>query len=354
MPSGGFECHGCGAKGGNVLDFHCKRYKLSFKVAAKALGAWEEKVPSATLARAPSRHLRRTPAKEAAKRFAGRLLNTGYKPEALHEYRDECGTTLYWMIRAKHPKTGEKWIRPMHFTEGRFKLKLPKFEPGKKPLYGLDLIAAFPGEVVLLCEGEKCADALRKLELVAITSGGATSANNADWSPLAGRQVIIWPDHDEPGLRYASDVIGHLNGIECATEIIDTARLGLDEGGDAVDWLKTHPNATKEAILDLARRGNADTAAVEPTTAAPGDALSDADLRVIARWSSERCVINPRAWGGITSLYRDLCDWCGPDYAFAPGEFVKLLNHMGIRADETLAEGLLLVRDLDGMEGLLT
>lgn len=43
IDSGGFLCHACGARGGNVLDFHKLRYGLGFIDAAKALRAWERK-----------------------------------------------------------------------------------------------------------------------------------------------------------------------------------------------------------------------------------------------------------------------------------------------------------------------
>ena len=41
LESGGFRCMACGARGGDVLAFHMQRYGLSFKEAARALGAWE-------------------------------------------------------------------------------------------------------------------------------------------------------------------------------------------------------------------------------------------------------------------------------------------------------------------------
>jgi len=40
LDTGGFKCMACGARGGDVLSFHMKRYGLSFKQAAKDLGAW--------------------------------------------------------------------------------------------------------------------------------------------------------------------------------------------------------------------------------------------------------------------------------------------------------------------------
>ena len=42
LDSGGFKCHGCGAKGGDILAFHQLLTGLSFKKAAQALGAWGE------------------------------------------------------------------------------------------------------------------------------------------------------------------------------------------------------------------------------------------------------------------------------------------------------------------------
>lgn len=40
LAHGGFRCFGCGARGGDILDFHRLLKSLSFKEAADALGAW--------------------------------------------------------------------------------------------------------------------------------------------------------------------------------------------------------------------------------------------------------------------------------------------------------------------------
>ncbi len=351
VPSGGFNCHGCGAKGGDVLDFHQRRHGLKFAEAAKDLGAWEEPlpVPTVTPAKASSGQDRHETAKEAARRLATMFLGKDFVPEALHEYRDERGAPLYWVIRARNTNTGKKWIRPMLNVDGCFQLGKPEFENGTKPLYGLDLLARYPGKMVVVCEGEMCADVLRKRGLLAITSGGATSAEGADWTPLAGRQVIFWPDHDDPGQQYAKDVAKRLNEIGCRTEVIDAAQLGLDKGGDAVDWLKAHPEASKDEIVGLPRQGSPDAASIAPTIRASAPVPVHADLAIIARWCAERCVRDSRAWTSIEALYRDLCDWCGADYAFAPGEFVDLLTEMGVMAGTEFAQGLVLACDHDAV-----
>ena len=40
VETGAFRCMACGAKGGDVLDFHRQRHGLSFAHAARDLGAW--------------------------------------------------------------------------------------------------------------------------------------------------------------------------------------------------------------------------------------------------------------------------------------------------------------------------
>jgi DNA primase len=97
---------------------------------------------------------------------------------------------------------------------------------------------------VWVVEGEWCADALTKAGALAIASGAADSAGKADWRPLAGRHVIIWPDNDEPGRRYADAVADALLGLGCTVPMLDVEKLGLPKKGDAVDWLKANPAAT--------------------------------------------------------------------------------------------------------------
>src|SRR5690606_37526511 len=85
--------------------------------------------------------------------------------------------------------------------------------PDPRPLYHLPAIAA--SNDVVLVEGEKCADALMHLGITATTAmgGAATAIDKTDWMPLAGKTVVVWPDHDEAGARYADAVIPKLRQI---------------------------------------------------------------------------------------------------------------------------------------------
>ena len=191
---------------------------------------------------------------QAARRLSAPALRDGFKPEALHTYTSASGEPLFWRIRLKHPETGAKWIRPMRRTaDGTgYEIGEPPAPPAGKLLYNLHRIAADPAAVVIVSEGEKAADALGKLGSIATTSGGANSASAADWTPLKGRAVVIWPDADEPGVQYGRDVADKLQGIAAEVHILDVATIDLPPKGDAWDWCDAHPDATAADVLALA------------------------------------------------------------------------------------------------------
>ena len=79
-----------------------------------------------------------------------------------------AGKEIRSLVFAEHQKFGRQW---------RW-LGLPK----PRPLYGLDRLAARPAAPVILCEGEKAADAAAALlpDHVAMTSPGGSKAAAAD------------------------------------------------------------------------------------------------------------------------------------------------------------------------------
>lgn len=181
--------------------------------------------------------------RQAARRLAASAIRGGYRPEALHVYTDPEGMPLHWRIRLRHPGTGEKWIRPMKLKGADHVLGEPEYIEGK-PLYRLHDLTARPNDTVIVVEGEWCADALAKAGILAITSGAADSAGKADWQPLAGRTVVIWPDNDDAGQRYADAVKSVLLALDCMVRVIDIDALSLPHKGDAVNWLAENPSAT--------------------------------------------------------------------------------------------------------------
>ena len=149
----------------------------------------------------------RPPASAAAPTFRHYKLG---KPPATWCYADATGAPLFHVARFDQPGGAKEvlphtWCRATDGTEG-WQWRSP---PEPRPLYGLDRLAARPSDPVLVVEGEKTADAAPFKDHVAVTSqGGSKAARKADWSPLAGREVVIWPDHDAPGRAYADQVAG--------------------------------------------------------------------------------------------------------------------------------------------------
>ena len=221
----------------------------------------------------------------AARRLGASAMRKGFKPEALHAYTDRAGRPLYWRLRLKNPANGEKYIRPMQVQGMVYSLSEPEFPEGK-PLYRVHDMETRPDETVIVTEGEHKADKLAALGLLVTTSGAADSAGKADWQPLAGRDVLIWPDYDDAGQRYGDAVVAALTPLGCTVRTLNVATLGLDAKGDAADWLLANPEATAAAVLSLPCQDSPsillqgdDDAEVDPANA--NEALQQARLIVL-------------------------------------------------------------------------
>jgi hypothetical protein len=117
-----------------------------------------------------------------------------------------------------------------------------------RPLYEL------PGlpkdSLVVVCEGEKAADAARSLGFTATTSaGGSNAAAKTDWSPLAGKEIWVIPDNDTPGRKYADAVVGILSRLKPKPVVKVLNLPGLPEHGDIVDWIDAHGDAADPETL---------------------------------------------------------------------------------------------------------
>lgn len=93
-------------------------------------------------------------------------------------------------------------------------------------------------DLVIVCEGEKATDAARSLGFVATTPpNGADSPHLADWSVLAGKMVILWPDNDEPGEDFAMAVHAILDALDPRPTIKLLRPDGVPPKGDAADFV---------------------------------------------------------------------------------------------------------------------
>jgi putative DNA primase/helicase len=163
------------------------------------------------------------------------------KPSATWTYTDANGATLGFMLRFDDPEG--KQFRPLTLCRAAAGGKLEwRWEswPPKWPLYGLQRLAERPSAPVVICEGEKAADAATRLlpTVVAVTSpSGSKSAGKADWSPLRGRAVTVWPDADAAGLEYAGQVAKLATAAGALSVAIVSPPPDCKFGWDAADAL---------------------------------------------------------------------------------------------------------------------
>jgi RecA-family ATPase len=150
--------------------------------------------------------------------------------------------------------------------------------PEPRPLYHLPELRARPQERVYVCEGEKAAEAAATIDLLATTSPhGAESAGKADWSPLAGREVVILPDNDDAGREYARDVTSILVALEPAATVKVVELPGLPPKGDIYDWLEA-----RDASEPIALRAAVEALVVAASNVDAGQALSGPILQCLA------------------------------------------------------------------------
>ena len=156
--------------------------------------------------------------------------------EIVYRYLDEKGICLFEVVKFPNKPKAE-----------RFRQRRPNGQWGikgvRRILYRLPHLMniSTQDQIVFVCEGEKDADALAALDVVTTTNPGGASKNGNKWLAaysefLRGRDCIILPDNDEPGIGHAHAVQRALAGIAKSARVLKLP--GLDhEGDDVSDWL---------------------------------------------------------------------------------------------------------------------
>ena len=148
-------------------------------------------------------------------------------------------------VKVRIDKDGSKWIKPFYYDGNCYRLgehpatKEPNY---KKPLYHLPIAA----EVVYIVEGEKCVHSLLEIGLTATTTGGATSINQCDLTPLQGKRCIVWRDNDKSGQDWQANLIQALTALDIDYDVIDVDKVQLPTGepmpakGDCYDLVQAY------------------------------------------------------------------------------------------------------------------
>lgn len=162
----------------------------------------------------------------------------GTTPSAIEEYRSGDGHLKGYIARIDSPN-GKSFrpITPWRNAAGQLSWRLRGFAQ-PLPIYGHDRLLSRPDAPVLAVEGEKAAKAAQSLfsDHIAITwPGGASSAGKADWNALKGRDVVLWPDADEPGRKAMDEVATALAAAGCGRLRLVNLPANLPKGWDVAD-----------------------------------------------------------------------------------------------------------------------
>ena len=167
---------------------------------------------------------------------AKKIYNLETPFDAEYNYTDSDGVVLVSVRKyVETDNDGEDKKQFRQFMNGRMGL------PEPRPLYNIPNILAF--NTVVWAEGEKCADALTSMGFAATcTIGGAGMlservAHKFDFSPLEGKDLILWPDNDKAGRDLAALVERLAKEAGAKSTLMLRAPFGKPEKWDAADAL---------------------------------------------------------------------------------------------------------------------
>lgn len=225
-----FHCFGCGVQG-DIIEFVQQWDGVEFAEACQILGG--ERTPASDRASASAGYVPEAdvyadwktklpppyaiPFEEAPDQpifnpKRPEKLVTKYQPSSIHPYRDAAGRLLGYVLRID--LDGDKkitptilWCRNQKTGQEGWCHKPMKAE--RRPMYRLDALAKNPTAQVLVFCGERKTDkaaAVLPRQVCVSFAGGDRAAGKTDWTPLAGRDVLVWPDNDESGQRAADEI----------------------------------------------------------------------------------------------------------------------------------------------------
>lgn len=195
-----------------------------------------------------------------------------------YSYHDQDGVLQYQVVRLepksfrpRRPDGAGGWLYNMKGVT-RIPYRLPDWyhEPANR--------------LVFIVEGEKDANAAYGLGCIATTVAGGAAAwrgEMATW--FADRKVVIIPDNDEAGEKFAAAVYASLYPIAASVKVVRLPGLAIK--GDLSDWIAA--GGTKEELTQLVKDTPTDVEAIDwkvgSQLAEQADGRIGTSMRIIAQ-----------------------------------------------------------------------
>ncbi len=128
------------------------------------------------------------------------LICKKYGRAALYwKYHNAEGGWVFSVVR--HEKSNGKVVLPYYYGKDKKWHQGQAYKTGR-PLYRLHKLIA-SSDPILIVEGEKCANIQVSGYILTTWAGGSSAVSKTNWSWLAEREVLIWPDADDAGIKAA-------------------------------------------------------------------------------------------------------------------------------------------------------
>lgn len=188
--------------------------------------------------------------------------------DRVYTYTDESGKTLFEVVRYV-PKDFRQRT-PDASQKGGYRWSIKGV---RQVVYHLPQVldAVKNGETIYIVEGEKDADNLMGLGLVATTCAMGAGKWHAEHSDcLKDADVCILPDNDAPGHEHAAQVVRQLHGIAKSIRVLDIAKVcpKIPEKGDISDMIELMGKAAAAKTLQALM---ADTEPIKAPEMSPYD-----------------------------------------------------------------------------------
>jgi hypothetical protein len=323
------------------------------KKIVAALGLEERDLfdADATLATTPKKSSSSKPSGKAYASDNEALKAYEQKLGRLHATRPPGRRWCYDTADGKHVGSVYRWnngdgtkkaIRPTSLHADGWRLE---HMPESRPLFNLPALVHESGRVYV-CEGEKAAESIHGLSgsrerglglLCTTSSGGSNAASKTDWSPLAGRDVVILPDADEPGREYADEVAAILLKLDppAVVRIVDLAP-DADDGSDVADFVSeelcgvSDPEGREEKkkfLRGVIEKQAAETEPLQPKAAtastSPATSSTPARSSPVEAWRPYPTRAMPKA---VSTLIEEAARSIGCDEAFVALPLLAVLG----------------------------